>query len=153
MKTKPSQKAVNIVCFIIFIIYISVVLKLTIFRSGVYSERRLNLSLFTALIKIYRNAGLWRFLRLFLGNVGCFVPFGFLLPILYKKANFVKVAALSFLFSFGIETTQYFSRKGIAELDDLILNVFGAVVGYLLYKLLCRIIRRRGRDDLRSSAH
>ena len=144
MDTKTLPKTGKIICLIIFIIYIAVVLKLTIFRVGVYyNEPQLNLSLFTDLIKTYKNAGLWQFSRLFLGNIGWFVPFGFLLPILLKKMNLLKVAVLGFLFSFGIETMQYIFRKGVAELDDLILNTLGAVIGYLLYKFLTEKILQK----------
>ncbi|MCL2519281.1 MAG: VanZ family protein [Oscillospiraceae bacterium] len=124
--------------WLIFAIYILVVLKLTVFRAG-YVERQINLTLFIDLIETYKNAELWTFLRLFLGNIGWFVPFGFLLPVLLKKERFWKVAALGFMFSFVIETLQYIFRKGVAELDDLILNTLGVVVGYCLYKLFLKL--------------
>ena len=144
MDTKSLRKTGKTVCLLIFIIYIVVVLKLTIFRVRTYDEPQLNLALFVDLVRIYKNAGLWQFLRLFLGNIGWFVPFGFLLPILLKRVSFGKVVVMGFLFSLSIETMQFIFRKGVAELDDLILNVLGAVIGYLGYKLLAeKIIRKK----------
>lgn len=122
------------ICLAVFIIYILVVLKLTIFRAGHYRERQLNLALFVDLFDVYRHVGLVPFLRLFLGNIGWFVPFGFLLPLLSKKNNLVRTVAAGFVFSLFIETAQFIFYKGVAELDDLILNTLGAAIGYWLCK-------------------
>ena len=125
---------------VLFTVYICVVLYLTIIRFGFrYDDRQLNLIPFIKLINIYRNMGIGEFLRLFLGNIGWFFPFGFLLPIIMKKKNFFTVILLGFIFSVAIETTQFFTRKGVAELDDVILNTLGAAIGYLCYKILNRI--------------
>ena len=135
MIKKPEKT--KLVCLIAFIIYILIVLKLTIFRSAaLYSERKLNLTLFTGLIDVLRTAGIGEFLRLFLGNIGWFIPLGFLLPILLKSKRLVTIIVIGFLFSLFIETSQFVFRKGIAEPDDLILNTLGAAVGYLLFKFM-----------------
>ena len=125
------------VCLTLFITYILVVLKLTIFRFAVhYDEPQFNLTLFSDLIKVYKNIGLTEFLRLFLGNIGWFVPFGFLMLMLLKNKSVLRVTVLGFLFSFVIEIFQFIFRKGVAELDDLILNTIGVIIGCFLYKFL-----------------
>ncbi|MCL2322295.1 MAG: VanZ family protein [Oscillospiraceae bacterium] len=130
----------KIILLMLFFVYILVVLNLTIFRFGFqYDDRQLNLMLFTKLISIYRNAGVSEFLRLFLGNIGWFFPFGFLLPVIMKKKSFFAVIVFGFIFSIIIETIQFFTRKGVAELDDVILNTLGVVIGYLSYKIVYRI--------------
>ena len=135
-----QTKKQRVICLIIFILYILTVLYLTIFRFNFrYSERKLNLTLFVSLIKVFRNADIGEFLRLFLGNIGWFVPFGFLLPILLKRNNPLIIIGNSLLFSIFIEVIQFISYKGIAELDDLILNTLGAIIGYLLYWFLRRL--------------
>ena len=126
----------RVICIIVFFFYILIVLYLTIFRFDFYyDERQLNLTLFTDLIKVFRNVGTGEFLRLFAGNIGWFVPFGFLLPMLFKRKSLIFTMAAGLIFSFIIETIQFIFYKGVAELDDLILNVFGAAVGYFLYKM------------------
>ena len=128
------------ICLAVFCAYIFVVLYLTVFRFGIYyDERQLNLTLFVSLINTYRNAGIGEFIRLFFGNIGWFVPFGFLLPLLLKRKSFLFTIALGAGFSFFIETTQYIFYKGVAELDDLILNTLGAGIGYCLYRYLQHI--------------
>ncbi|MCL2672309.1 MAG: VanZ family protein [Clostridiales bacterium] len=127
---------------VLFILYIGIVLRLTVFRFQTYYEtRQLNLTLGVALITVYNDEGFWPFMRLFAGNIGWFVPFGFLLPLLWKRGKFWMIVLSGFLFSLAIETAQYIFRKGWAELDDLILNTLGVVVGYLFY-----VVWRRWRE-------
>ena len=117
----------------VFFVYVAIVLKLTVFRQHTMDEPQWNLSLFTQLIFVYETNGLWPFLRLFLGNIGWFVPFGFLIPFLWKKQTFWRVTAGGTLFSFVIEILQLLFRKGYCELDDLILNAVGCMLGYGFY--------------------
>jgi glycopeptide antibiotics resistance protein len=83
-------------------------------------------------------------LRLFLGNIGSFVPLGFLLPILLKRKSLIITVAIGFTFSFLIESAQYISYKGIAEVDDLILNTLGAAMGYFSFFVAAMVF---GRDQ------
>lgn len=71
------------------------------------------------------------------GNVLLFVPIGYFLPRLWVKLqNF-------FLFFFTctlsvclVEAVQLFTLLGSLDIDDLILNLFGMVIGYLLFMIL-----------------
>jgi len=124
----------RMICPLVFTAYIWVILKLTIFRPNtLYNNRQVNLAIFTSLIDVYKTEEVGVFLRLFLGNIGWFVPFGFLLPILWKGKRFLFVLGMGLLFSFCIEVLQFAFRKGVAELDDLILNTLGTAVGYLFF--------------------
>lgn len=69
-------------------------------------------------------------------NILMLIPFGILVPFIYKK-SFFKTICLSFLFSLSIETIQLFSVRNISACDitDIINNVFGAIVGYGIYLL------------------
>jgi len=129
-----NGKRIKIVFLIAFLVYILIVLRLTIFRGGTFDERQLNLAIFADLIDVYRNVGVGRFLWLFFGNIGWFVPFGFLLPVLLKRESFLKVIVMGFMFSLTIESLQFIFRVGVAELDDLILNTLGTAIGYLAFK-------------------
>jgi len=138
------MKKQRVICLRVFSFYILIVLYVTIFRFNFYyDERQLNLTLFIDLIRIFKNAGVGEFLRLFLGNIGWFIPFGFLLPMLSKKKSLIFTMATGFTFSLFIETTQFIFYKGVAELDDLILNVLGTAIGYALYKIAQRIFKMK----------
>lgn len=76
------------------------------------------------------------------GNIVLLIPLGFLAPFVWHgKNSFSKVFPIGFLFSFGIELTQFlismflgFTYK-VSDVDDIILNTSGFALGYLLYKM------------------
>lgn len=77
---------------------------------------------------------LWRNIIL---NILMFVPIGFLLPVFsnkFKKAWRTYLAG--FLLTLGIELIQHITGRGIFEIDDIIGNTFGTLIGYGLITLL-----------------
>ncbi len=124
-----------------FCIYIFVVLRLTVLRDTALSDYSYNLSLFSDLISVYKNSTTWQFLRLFLGNILWFVPFGFLLPCIFQKSTFLKTILLGFAFSLAIESLQFVFKMGVFEIDDLLLNTFGTVLGYFALFVFKKIIK------------
>ncbi|MFS0820828.1 VanZ family protein [Bacillus sp. 1P02SD] len=78
------------------------------------------------------------------GNIGVFVPFGIVLPILFPKlSNFLLFLIAFILGIFSLEVLQLFSKLGSFDVDDIILNTIGAVIGFILLKLLRRRKKRR----------
>jgi len=132
----------SILKYIVFIIYVLIVLKLTIFRETTLEQRAINLTLFTDLVNVYKTGTTWQFVRLFFGNILWFVPWGFMIPIM-KKSDLGFAVTTGFLFSFTIELLQYFFKKGLFEIDDLILNTAGVLLGYLLYLFVMNLIKNR----------
>ena len=68
-----------------------------------------------------------------LGNIIPFVPFGFLLPVISENANSLRrvfTAGLGFVLF--VEIFQFFTRLGSFDVDDVILNMSGILIGYLL---------------------
>lgn len=72
-----------------------------------------------------------------LGNIAIFVPLGFLLPIiLRRKVHTLKsVVITSFFVSLAMETSQLVFNLGIFDVDDIMLNMLGAVIGYIIYRI------------------
>lgn len=72
------------------------------------------------------------------GNLLAFIPFGIMVPMLFsqKERLFRKVLMLSFTLSLSFEVTQLVLYIGTFDVDDLILNTCGGVVGYALYRML-----------------
>ena len=68
-------------------------------------------------------------------NILMLVPVGFLLPMLVKKYALL----YGFLCCFCIECFQLVTRRGFFEVDDLLHNSLGVVIGYLLYLLLSKL--------------
>lgn len=72
-------------------------------------------------------------------NILLFVPFGFLLPLLWPNTGKLwRVLLFGFCLSLLIELSQYYSYR-TTDVEDLMMNTFGAVVGYLLYKLFAHV--------------
>ncbi|WP_445491304.1 VanZ family protein [Niallia sp. 03133] len=75
-----------------------------------------------------------------LGNILIFVPLGFFLPLLFKKyKKFSKVCLSSILISFFLEFLQIALHIGQFDIDDIILNTIGAVIGYFAISILIKI--------------
>ncbi len=80
--------------------------------------------------------------RLSFYNLLLLMPLGFYLPVLFGKRGLVSVALAGFLLSLGIETAQLVLSAGgwirprTFNVDDLILNTAGAVLGWVMYRLL-----------------
>ncbi len=124
----------------LFIIYIGVLLRITVFRSG-FGFRNLcqngviNLTLFESYIPLIENRDLKRIIYLFVGNIIWFVPVGFYLRRFGKREwKAWEIWLVGLVISFIIEFLQYVFGTGISELDDLILNSLGAWIGAVLGK-------------------
>jgi len=69
-------------------------------------------------------------------NLVLFVPLGFLLPLLYKQFQpFGKTLLFGILFTIGIEVSQLFTLHRATDINDLIMNTLGVIVGWLMYRL------------------
>ena len=75
-----------------------------------------------------------------IGNVTMFIPVGIVFPVVYTKLNTHKKVIISGIcFSFVIELLQLPFYDRVTDIDDLILNSFGFIIGYILYMLAKKI--------------
>lgn len=75
-----------------------------------------------------------------LGNIIIFIPFGFLLPLVFNigrslKMNFV----ISLAIFVCIEAIQFIFALGVCDVDDVILYVIGSTLGFILYKIYLNV--------------
>ena len=76
-------------------------------------------------------------------NIVLFIPLGLLAPIIWQKMDKLSnVIGVGFLFTLLIEISQLLNFRS-TDVDDVILNVLGAVLGYGLYKLWDRITKSK----------
>ena len=141
LKNHMQTNIKKVIVFCILFCYIVIVIGATIFtRSGVYEHA--NFNLFSSYIEAWNNysKSYWRNIIL---NILMFVPFGFLLPLFSDRfKKFYWTLGLSFLFTFGIESTQYITKRGIFEVDDIMNNWIGAIIGYSLVMFLLTSISK-----------
>lgn len=131
----------------LFIVYLAALADITCIRSGAHlldwwtlPHGMGNVQL-VPLLKTWRmrRAGTWAILYPVLGNLLWFFPFGFLLPALWKGTGVRRTALLALLLSLTIELSQWVLESGISDVDDVIFNFCGALIGYGCYKL-CKIL-------------
>ena len=76
-------------------------------------------------------------------NVLLFIPYGFICPWAFPwLRGFFRNAFAAFVTSFGVETIQLITGRGYFQVDDILTNVLGAVIGYLLFQILYGMLRR-----------
>lgn len=112
-------------------------------------------------INIYPFREIWRYIRYgnvlgtravltnLVGNVIGFLPFGALVPLMFRGARKLwRTALLSFEISALVEVTQLIFHVGCFDVDDMILNTLGGVLGYLMFITLSRwYLRIEGRAN------
>lgn len=92
-----------------------------------------------ALRKIFIDVNLYYVIYL-VGNILVFIPIGFFSGLLAtRKIKFGYVTLISFLSSVFIETVQVFLAR-MVDIDDVILNTLGGVIGYVIFLLLRKIV-------------
>ncbi|MDD3340399.1 MAG: VanZ family protein [Lachnospiraceae bacterium] len=71
-------------------------------------------------------------------NIILFLPLGLLLPLLWKRGtSFLQTALTGFCLSLAVELSQLFNFRA-TDVDDLIMNTLGTMIGYGLYHLFFR---------------
>ena len=76
-------------------------------------------------------------------NILLFVPLGLLAPILWRRMNkLFNVIGISFFFTLLIEISQLLNNR-CTDVDDILLNVFGAVIGYVIYLIWDKITKSK----------
>lgn len=81
---------------------------------------------------------IWGVVTNLFGNIICFIPIGFLPPLLFRdyqcRQIIISGIALSMITEFG----QYFIMR-VASIDDVFLNTAGTICGYLLFRFFAKI--------------
>lgn len=78
-----------------------------------------------------------------LGNIIPFAPFGFLLPVVWRKINSFKGIFISgVLWILIIETIQFITRLGSFDVDDIFLNMLGILFGYMFLVFTRKVLKR-----------
>ena len=85
-------------------------------------------------------------IRNILGNIAMFIPSGLYVQTLSRKKSFKKGLIIVIITSAAIEIIQLIFAIGACDVDDLLLNTAGGVIGMLAYKA----IRHFSRDDGRA---
>ncbi len=69
------------------------------------------------------------------GNILPFAPIGFLVPFVYPKMTWQKSLVLAVAVGFAMEGLEAVFRVGTFDIDDIILNALGVMIGYWLFAI------------------
>ena len=127
---------------ILFVLYIFFLLYFLIFsdwygRSGIGEEYRCR-----RFVEYRETLGFFAVFTNLFGNILIFVPYGFFISVASRMRGFLMTLFYSFGLSLGVEVFQLLTRVGSFDVDDLLLNTIGGILGYVLF-LICNGIRRK----------
>lgn len=78
-----------------------------------------------------------------IGNIALLVPLGFVLPFLYRNLTWKNATIIGVASGLVIEVLQTVLHVGIFDIDDVILNALGFVLGYLMFVFLTKWLREK----------
>lgn len=130
---KKGKGRIRFSC-ILFIIYIEILMQTAFFSREPGSRQQIDLNLFgtwgqTAIAHAY-----------FIENIIMFIPFGLLAPMVFERMRKVRFCVfIGFLCSCGIELSQLITQRGYCQLDDVVTNTVGMLVGWGIWKMLSSV--------------
>jgi glycopeptide antibiotics resistance protein len=149
---KKDNKIVMWVCFLAYLLLLGYVVFISSGLGRVeHEEYRYNLTLFQEIGRYYgigNRTGNWTLFRFnVIGNVCVFMPLGVFLPKLFERCRrLLAVLVLSLELSLAIEIVQLVSRIGSFDVDDLLLNTIGGILGYFVYKIFVGAKSKQGKS-------
>jgi len=135
------------ICYILFLIkllFLSRVSLFDLFNNQRTLDRSINLIPFYSIKEyIYSNsATIKRFaFSNVVGNIVIFIPLGTYLSLFKKNKRVIANLLFILIVSLFVEIIQGLLGIGASDIDDIILNSFGGLVGILGYKFLLLILR------------
>ena len=148
--SKKQEKKVRTLGKVLFVLYIGFLIYFLFLsdwygREGVMDEYRYNLELSKEIRRfiVYRKqlGALEVFSNLF-GKILIFVPFGFFIAMASSSRSFFKALFNSLGLSLCVEILQLVTRVGSFDVDDILLNTIGGMLGYIVF-MICNLIRRK----------
>lgn len=136
-----------------FIFYILLLIHLTVFREGNSITNvtivwrplsEINWVPFVETAKLTQGTSLFDYYYNLYGNILWFIPMGFGAAYLMKKPHFVlRSLLIGIAVSFLIESLQFIFYTGVSDIDDVIFNTIGTIIGIGLFKISHWVYKKR----------
>lgn len=134
------KKGIQVSALIFFVVYGIYMIGITVVYRHQFAESRINLMPFWSYAAIMNGKN--ELIKQILMNVLAFVPIGAALAQGLKKAAWWQIVLAGSMVSVCVELLQYHYRRGLCELDDVIHNTLGCMIGYGLYYFTTSLVRR-----------
>ncbi len=129
-RIRRGKSAVSIPAVTCLVMYVAVLLTITYFSRESGSRVGMDLELFSTWgINARNNAYV-------VENVLLFIPYGFVLAWAdVRQRHFLRNLLTGALTSFAIESMQLVTQRGYFQIDDILTNILGTILGFLCYQL------------------
>lgn len=165
LKKLTFEKTIKLIFFLMFLLYLVVLVQKVLLKDGMaltfaevnnelsFKQRLAGINFIpfnTILIYLGGQESFRIAAENLLGNIIAFAPMGFLLPLIIRKCRkALNIFVVSISVSLIIEILQFVFHLGSTDVDDVILNVAGAMLGYCAYKIIINIRKRYvGKEQL-----
>lgn len=144
----------------LFIIYMIALFKIILFKEIPLTDifksyrkmRSINLIPFKSIFEFAAMSGqgdTFTSVANVLGNLIVFIPFGYLVPSMFKRCSkIINVVAITAGLSLSFEVCQYILGIGSSDIDDIILNTLGGLIGYAIYFGLKKIFHKINLENI-----
>ncbi|WP_213421234.1 VanZ family protein [Bhargavaea massiliensis] len=141
-RRNPGLNRKQIIVNMLFALSVMAILFITLYPEdiGPAGEQNVHLIPFQSMAEMIANVeGPGVLLRNIGLNILLFMPFGFLFGArrTVRSKILLKATLAGLLLSLGVEAVQYFLGR-TTDVDDVILNTFGALIGCLVWKMVDR---------------
>lgn len=113
----------------LFIIYALILFQL-LTNTEINISSGINIVPFTEILRY--EVGSTQFYLNVIGNILVFLPFGYFVSSYIKATRVSHILLITLITSFTIEFVQHYIGRSF-DIDDILLNVVGAIIGFLLY--------------------
>lgn len=150
-KNRTTTQLILFIAYFLFIVYYAILSRES---SG---ERTVELRFMWAYREMLTGHPEWKEdVGYNLMNILFFIPFGFLfpekdiLPTMFKNRRWLLILCTGMLLSIFVELAQYIFCLGLCELDDVICNGLGTMIGYGIFRcfILCLLKYKRNMKEL-----
>lgn len=112
---------------------IAIVYVLCLFHVVTFQDNNYGVSNFVPFKEIFRySIGSDKFIKNVMGNILLFIPYGFLASYFLNNKKLSVISILTIITSLTIETVQYYIGR-VFDIDDIILNLLGGIIGFLIF--------------------
>ena len=136
-RERKGKDAFPMVGLMAFSLYLMIILVITFFSREDGSRIGMDLELFSTWGTNARNHAF------VVENVLLFIPYGFIFPWAFPwLRGFFRNTFAAFVTSLSVETIQLITGRGYFQVDDILTNVLGGIIGYLVYCMISGICRK-----------
>ena len=121
----------SIILFIIYIVFLFFIIS-----RREYNYNIINIKPFKEIFRYSITSKL--FIKNVIGNILLFIPYSFFISYFLSINKFYILLIISFTFSITIELIQIYIGR-VFDIDDIILNIIGGIIGYFIYKLFKKL--------------